>query len=33
MDPDAQIAKEKFDCKNSGTTCVIVILLEENIIC
>ena len=33
MDADAQIAKEKFDCKNSGTTCVIVIQLEEKIIC
>ena len=33
MDADEQIAKEKFDCKNSGTTCVIVIQLEEKIIC
>ena len=32
-DADVQIQKEKFDCKNSGTTCVIVIQLEEKIIC
>ena len=30
---DIQIQKEKFDYKNSGTTCVIVIQLEEKIIC
>jgi serine/threonine protein phosphatase PrpC len=32
-DVDIQIQKEKFDCKNSGTTCVIVIQLEDKIIC
>ena len=30
---DIEIQKEKFNCKNSGTTCVIVIQLEEKIIC
>ena len=33
LDADIQITKEKFDCKNSGTTCVIVIQLEDKIIC
>jgi serine/threonine protein phosphatase PrpC len=32
-DADVQIQKEKFDVQNSGTTCVIVIQLEEKIIC
>ena len=32
-DADIQIQKEKFDCQNSGTTCIIVIQLEEKIIC
>jgi len=32
-DADIEIQKEKFDCKNSGTTCVIVIQLEDKIIC
>ena len=30
---DVQIQKEKFDCQNSGTTCIIIIQLEEKIIC
>ena len=30
---DIQLAKQKFDCQASGTTCVIVIQLEEKIIC
>ena len=33
MDADVQIQKEKFDFHRSGTTCVIVIQLEEHIIC
>ena len=33
MDADAQVAKEKFDCLRSGTTCVIVFQLDEHIIC
>ena len=33
LDADVQIQKEKFDCHRSGTTCVIVIQLEEHIIC
>ena len=33
IDADIQIQKEKFDCQNSGTTCIIVIQLEEKIIC
>ena len=33
IEADIQIQKEKFDYKNSGTTCVIVIQLEEKIIC
>ena len=32
-DADVQITKETFDCKNSGTTCVMVIQLEDKIIC
>ena len=32
-DADMQIRKEKFDCQNSGTTCIIIIQLEEKIIC
>jgi len=32
-DADVQIQKEKFDVQNSGTTCIIVIQLEEKIIC
>ena len=32
-DADVQIAKEKFNCEMSGTTCVIVIQLEEHLIC
>jgi len=32
-DADVQIQKEKFDCTNSGTTCIIIIQLEEKIIC
>ena len=30
---DIQLAKQTFDCQTSGTTCVIVIQLEEKIIC
>ena len=33
MDADNQITKEKFNCEMSGTTCNIVIQLEEHIIC
>ena len=33
LDADVQIQKEKFNVKRSGTTCVIVIQLEEHIIC
>ena len=33
VDADIQIQKERFDVKNSGTTCVIVIQVEEKIIC
>ena len=33
IDADTQILKEKFSCKRSGTTCVVVIQLEEHIIC
>ena len=33
LDADAQIQKEKFNCTRSGTTCVLVIQLEEHIIC
>lgn len=32
-DADVEITKEKFNCENSGTTCVIVFELEENLIC
>ena len=32
-DADIEIQKQKFNCKNSGTTCVIVIQLEKKIIC
>ena len=33
IDADNQIQKEKFDFYKSGTTCVIVIQLEEHLIC
>ena len=33
MDADIQIQREKFDADRSGTTCVLVIQLEEHIIC
>ena len=33
VDADTQIQKEKFDSKRSGTTVVLVIQLEEHIIC
>ena len=33
LDADMQIRKEKFDYKGSGTTCIIIIQLEEKIIC
>ena len=33
LDADVQINKEKFNCEMSGTTCVLVIQLDENIIC
>ena len=33
LDADAQIQKEKFDVSRSGTTIVLVIQLEEHIIC
>ena len=33
LDADIQIRKEKFDYKESGTTCIIIIQLEEKIIC
>ena len=33
IDADIQIQKEKFDCESSGTTLVLVIQLEEHIIC
>ena len=33
LDADIQIKKEKFNCEMSGTTCVIVIQLDENLIC
>ena len=33
VEADTQIQKEKFDYKNSGTTCVLVIQIEEKIIC
>ena len=33
IDADNQIKKQKFNCDNSGTTCVITIQLEEHLIC
>ena len=33
IDADLQITKEKFNCEMSGTTCVLVIQLEEHLIC
>ena len=33
IDADVQIKKEKFNCEMSGTTCVLVIELEEHLIC
>ena len=33
IDADVQITKEKFNCEMSGTTCVLVIQLEEHLIC
>ena len=33
LDADIQIQREKFDADRSGTTCVLVIQLEEHIIC
>ena len=33
VEADIQIQKERFDFKNSGTTCVLVLQLEEKIIC
>jgi len=33
LEADAQIKKEKFNCQMSGTTCVMVIQLDENLIC
>ena len=33
IDTDVQITKEKFNCEMSGTTCVLVIQLEEHLIC
>ena len=33
IDADNEIRKEKFNVDNSGTTCVLVFQLEENIIC
>ena len=33
IDTDNQIQKQNFDCDLSGTTCVLVIHLEEHIIC
>ena len=32
IDADNQIAKQKFNCEMSGTTCILVILLDEHII-
>ena len=32
IDADIQIAKQKFNCEMSGTTCILVILLDEHII-
>ena len=33
LEADEQIKKEKFNCEMSGTTCVLVIQLEDHIIC
>jgi len=33
LDADKQIKNEKFNCEMSGTTCVIVIQLDEHLIC
>ena len=33
IDADTQIAKEKFDCDMSGTTCVLVFQLDKHLIC
>jgi serine/threonine protein phosphatase PrpC len=33
LDADIQIKKEKFNCEMSGTTCVLVIQLDEHLIC
>ena len=33
LDADVQITKEQFNCEMSGTTCVIVIQLDEHLIC
>ena len=33
LDADIQITKEKFNCEMSGTTCVIVIQLDDHLIC
>ena len=33
LDADVQITKEKFDYRTSGTTCVIIIQLNQKIIC
>ena len=33
LDADNQIKKEKFNCEMSGTTCVLVIQLDEHLIC
>ena len=33
LDADVQIQREKFDADRSGTTCVLVIQLEEHVIC
>ena len=33
LNADVQIRKEKFDYLNSGTTCIIIIQLEDKIIC
>ena len=33
LDADMQIRKEKFDYKDSGTTCILIFQLEQKIIC
>ena len=33
LDADVQITKEKFNCEMSGTTCVIVLQLDDHLIC